>query len=112
VVLPFSLVLRQSAPNPFHLGRDGSVTIAFTIGGPPAEVPTDRDAFERVELSIYDVRGARVATLFSNLLGPGDYEATWSGESDGGGRVASGVYFYRLSAAHWSRARKLVVVDP
>jgi hypothetical protein len=112
VTVPFALVLEQSVPNPFDLSLYASASIAFSIGGAPSEVSTGRDAFERVELSVYDVRGARVATIFTRRLGPGDYESSWDGFDDSGERVASGVYFYRLSVGSFALTRKLVVLHP
>ena len=109
VTIPFASVLRQSAPNPFRPGA-GPVTIRFSLGGSP--VDADPAAGERVELSIYDVRGALVRRIFAQPLGPGDYEVTWSGEDASGRTVASGVYFYRLSAGSSTLTRKLVLLRP
>lgn len=112
VTVPFAMVLRQSAPNPHDFSGGAPVRIAFTIGGAPVEISPSGGARERVEITVYDVRGARVATLFSRLLGPGDYETTWSGRDDRGAQVASGVYFYRMRAGPRSITRKLVVLRP
>lgn len=112
ITIPFALTLRQSAPNPFDTAVSGVATIRFTVGGPPAEAAGSTQPFERAELSIYDVRGARIRTLFSLLLGPGDYQTSWTGRNESGEMVASGVYFYRLSVGPRSLTRKMVLVGP
>ncbi|MHB8078481.1 MAG: DUF362 domain-containing protein [Candidatus Krumholzibacteriia bacterium] len=53
----------------------------------------------RVKLTIYDVRGARVATLVDADQRAGEQRAEWSGTSDGGTSAPSGVYFARLETA-------------
>lgn len=112
VEVPFALALAQSAPNPFEPAAGVEVTIAFTVGEGSYPYAAPGASRERVELSIYDVRGARVRTLFQRLLGTGDYESRWDGRDDRGVDVASGVYFYRLQVGTRALTRKLVVVRP
>ena len=38
------------------------------------------------------------------------HQARWDGRNDAGQSVASGVYFYRLRAADFVRARKMVLL--
>lgn len=88
-------------PNPFN----PSTKIPFVVGG----VMGGRGV--SVTLSIYDVRGARVATVVNEPRAPGTYVARWSGRDDHGAAVASGVYFARLSVAGSSTiVRKLVLL--
>lgn len=88
-------------PNPFN----PSTKIPFVVGG----VMGARSV--NVTLYIYDVRGARVATLVNEARAPGTYVARWSGRDDHGAQVASGVYFARLSVAGSSTVvRKLVLL--
>jgi hypothetical protein len=111
VTVPFAFSLAQSAPNPFRPGR-GDVTIRFSLDGDPSAPAGGPDLTERVEVTVYDVRGALVQRLFSQPLGPGDYQITWSGRNGDGRTVASGVYFYKLSAGSHSITRKMVVLRP
>ncbi len=93
--------LGANYPNPFN----PSTKIPFVVGG----VMGGRG--EKVTLYIYDVRGARVATLVNEARTPGTYVARWSGRDDHGAPVASGVYFARLSVAGSSTVvRKLVLL--
>ncbi len=50
----------------------------------------------RVSVEIMTVAGARVRILEHGSRGAGTQSIEWRGETDAGGRAASGVYFYRL----------------
>lgn len=86
---PERLVLLGNAPNPF---RDVT-TIQY-------EIP--RDA--HVTLRVYDVLGRRVATLVDRHQSAGRYETTLDSA-----QLASGTYFYRLSAGDRTATRRMVV---
>jgi hypothetical protein len=63
------------------------------------------------EVEVYDIAGRVVRRLYSGTRPPGDYELEWDGRDGSGARVASGVYFVRISAASATQvARKLVFV--
>jgi hypothetical protein len=64
----------------------------------------------RVRLDIYDLRGAHIATLFDRTMDAGEFTASWRGVRDNGSRVASGVYFARLTTAAGETTRKLVLL--
>jgi len=53
--------------------------------------PRARDA----ALEIFDVRGARVRTLWRGNLAAGRHAFEWDGSSDAGGRAAAGIYLVR-----------------
>jgi Secretion system C-terminal sorting domain len=83
-------VALQSSPNPFDVGT----TIRY-------QVP--RDAF--VTLKVYDALGRRVATLVSDEQHAGAYRTRLDGRG-----LASGVYFYRLTAGDFTATRKVLRV--
>ena len=90
--------LMPNAPNPFA----GATLIRFSI---PSQAPVD--------LKVYDVRGRLVKSLLNSGAGamaPGLHEVRWDGRDSNRKRVASGVYFYRLSAGRLSATRKMVVL--
>jgi hypothetical protein len=62
---------------------------------------------EAGQLSIYDTSGRRVHHA---IVSPGINEVTWSGQSDYGDRVASGVYFIRLDGQRSSEATTRIVI--
>jgi hypothetical protein len=49
-----------------------------------------------VSLEIFDLRGARVATILREEFGPGRKVLSWHGRNDHGAPLASGHYFARL----------------
>ncbi|MGA9364554.1 MAG: CocE/NonD family hydrolase [Bacteroidota bacterium] len=76
-VLPEGFALQQNYPNPFNPNTEIGFRIAD--GG-------------LVTLKVYDLLGREVATLVSQELPAGSYEATFDAS-----RLAGGVYFYCLS---------------
>jgi serine protease AprX len=108
----FGATLSQSAPNPFVAGSTARTSIGFSVGGsPPApgqEPPIG--SYAEVRLEVFDVTGARVATLVDDIKSPGEYTVDWNGLSDRGTPVASGVYFYRLEVPGASLTRKLILI--
>jgi serine protease AprX len=107
-----SIALAQSAPNPFVVGSSGEVVIRYAVGGVPPDPndPPPIGSYTDLSLEIFDVRGARVATLAEGIESPGEYTARWNGRNDRGDPVASGVYFYRLRASGQVLTRKLVLI--
>ncbi len=95
LVVPPRTALAQNQPNPFN----PTTEIAFSVG-----------RAGRVELAIYDVEGARVRSLVSEVREPGHYAARWDGVDDRGVPVASGIYFYRLDTAGAHQMRKMVLL--
>ena len=61
-----------------------------------------------VTLSVYDLRGRRVATLSSGERGAGTHFVTWDGRNTRGNSVAPGVYFGVLDHAGEMRTQKIV----
>lgn len=92
---PGTFVLKQNYPNPFN----PSTRIAFAV-----------DRAERVTLTVYDIRGRRVATLLDGPMAAGRHRVTWNGRDAAGRPVAGGVYVYRLTAGTEMRTRKMVLL--
>jgi hypothetical protein len=87
--------MSQNHPNPFN----PTTTIPFGLAAPGA-----------VALRIYDVGGRLVRVLVDANLGAGRYELTWNGTDLNGNKVASGVYFYRLTAPSFVETKKLILL--
>jgi len=64
----------------------------------------------QVNLSVFDVRGRRVATLVDGTRPSGDSDAVWSGTDGRGGRLPSGVYLLRLETEAGVTTRKLALL--
>jgi len=92
---PAAVVLYPNEPNPFN----PSTRISFSL-----------PAAERVDLSIYDVGGRRLATLVSAVLPAGEHSRVWNGRDEGGNALASGVYLYRLRTGSSLEQRTMVLI--
>jgi hypothetical protein len=108
----YSIALAQNRRNPFQPSLSGETVIEYTVGGVPTapgeEAPIG--SYGEIKLELYDISGARVATLVDDIKSPGVYTVGWDGRSDRGTPVASGVYFYRLQGFGQSLTRKLVLI--
>ncbi|HEY6572870.1 MAG TPA: PKD domain-containing protein, partial [Candidatus Eisenbacteria bacterium] len=69
------------SPNPLN----PETTLSFQISTPG-----------RVTVKIFDLNGRLVKTLLDDSRGAGYQDLTWNGTNDGGVKVASGVYYFRL----------------
>jgi len=89
--IPTDFALAQNFPNPFNPATE----IAFQIA-----------RAGHAELSIYNIAGEKVRTLISGNVAPGNHSVKWDGKNEGGRRLASGTYVYRLKAGNFSEAKK------
>lgn len=88
--IPTEFALAQNYPNPFN----PSTTINY-------ELPVSNF----VTLKIYDLVGKEVMTLVNEKLDAGRYTATFNGAN-----LASGMYFYKISAGQFTFVRKMVLI--
>ena len=97
--IPSETVLLPNYPNPFN---------------PETWIPYRLSKDAAVVLTIYDVRGVVVRALTLGYQPAGVYQskhraAYWDGRNDAGEKVASGVYFYTLTAGDFTATRKLLI---
>ena len=97
---PKGTALLSNYPNPFN---------------PETWIPYRLAEDSNVTLTIYDTRGIMVRRLDLGHQSAGFYESRtaaiyWDGRNDFGEGVASGVYFYHLSAGDYSGVRKMLIV--
>jgi len=95
-LLPPVFALSQNYPNPFN----PTTTIDY-------DVPASGG---HVTLRIYDVAGRLVRTLVNGSQTPGSKTVAWDGRSSTGQLVATGVYFYRMTAPGFVKTRKMVMM--
>jgi hypothetical protein len=89
-MVPIAFKLEQNYPNPFN----PTTTIIYSV-------PTSSD----VRLTVYDILGREVKVLVNEKKGPGVYTSTLNA-----GRLASGVYFYRLVAGSNIITKKMLLL--
>ncbi len=63
-----------------------------------------------MELAIFNAKGQKVKTLIDRNYASGSYSATWNGDDANGSQVASGLYFYRLTADGKMKSGKLMLL--
>jgi ligand-binding sensor domain-containing protein len=92
---PAKFVLDQNYPNPFN----PTTSIGYTVAG------TGQEALGTswVKLSVYDMLGREVAVLVNERMQPGSYETRFDA-----GRLASGVYLFRLTAGNYIQTRSML----
>lgn len=95
VEIPTVIKSVHSFPNPFTT----STEISFSL----------REA-SHVTLGIYTVDGRLVRTLINQRPDRDENTAIWDGCDSSGRRLASGVYYYKLSVSGESRSGKLVLL--
>ena len=93
---PAAYRLYPNYPNPFN----PRTTIRFDLPEP-----------SRATLRIYGVAGQLVRVLVDGeMMDATSHWIDWDGRDGGGQPVASGVYFYRLTAGRFTEARRLVLL--
>ena len=97
---PKESTLLPNYPNPFN---------------PETWIPYHLANAADVTLTVYDIKGAVVRQLYLGHQSAGYYTnrskaAYWDGRNASGESVASGVYFYYLSAGDYSATRRMVIV--
>ncbi len=95
VVTTTNSILNQNYPNPFN----PTTTISFNM-------PKSGNA----KLSIYNVKGELVKTLVNGTVPKGKKSVLWTGTDNNNMKVASGVYFYKLSTATHSEIKRMLLL--
>ncbi len=95
--VPAGFELLPNRPNPFN----GATVI-------PLLVPIST---RNASLSIYNLAGQSVRTLFQGRTLAGYSEVVWDGKSDAGSEVSTGVYVVRLQTGDRISARKILFLQ-
>jgi hypothetical protein len=93
--IPDKYGLSQNYPNPFN----ASTIIEFAVREPG-----------HVTLEIFNILGQKVAVPVNEFLSAGVKRTTWDGKNFSGDEVASGMYFYRLTAGDFVEMKKMVLM--
>ena len=92
---PSTWALHQNYPNPFNAGT----VIRF-----------DLEKSSNWTLKVYNLLGQTVRTFDSEGPSVGPVNVTWNGSDDNGRQVASGVYFYRVTAGTFTDTKKMTLL--
>jgi hypothetical protein len=94
-ILPVSFQLYHNYPNPFN---------------PVTTIRYDLPDASQVKLEVYNVLGQRVATLVDESQEAGQHQVDWNSVDSDGRPVASGIYFYRLTADEYIETKKMMLL--
>jgi len=90
---PAGMTLSANHPNPFtHM-------TAIDIDVPSARL---------VSVTVHDLSGRSIRTLFTDTTAPGQRTVTWDGRSDAGVPVPSGMYYYVMTVDGQLLSKKMI----
>lgn len=87
----------SASPNPFR--RD--ISLEVTNPGP---------ASRHARVTVHDVSGRRLVTLWDGPASPGMLHLAWDGRAAGGREMAAGIYLVRVEQGGWMLSRRIVRV--
>jgi hypothetical protein len=93
--LPTEYNLAQNYPNPFN---------------PSTIIELSLPQAGRVEVEVFNILGRRVRKLLDRDLPAGVHRLTFDGRSDSGTTLATGVYFYRVTASDFKDTKKMLLI--
>ena len=94
-VIPDVYALHQNYPNPFN---------------PTTILRYDLPEDTQVRITIYDIMGREVRTLFNNHQSAGYKSVVWDATNDLGQPVSAGMYLYRIFAEEFVQVKKMVLL--
>jgi len=90
ITLPNQFSLDQNYPNPFN----PTTTIEFNLPTP-----------SQVEITVYNITGQTVGVIADGYYPAGNHRVDWDA-----GKLASGVYLYRISAGDFTATKKMILL--
>jgi len=87
--------LHQNYPNPFN---------------PTTILRYDLPEDTQVRITIYDIMGREIRTLFNNQQSAGYKSVVWDATNDLGQPVSAGMYLYRIFAEEFVQVKKMVLL--
>ena len=93
--LPTKFTLSQNYPNPFN----PETVINYSL-------PTR----SHVAITVFNLLGQRVKTLFDATQIAGSHSVSWDGTDNNGNSVASGIYLYRFQANDFIGTKKMLLL--
>jgi len=94
-VIPDKFYLNQNYPNPFN---------------PATKIKYSVAKFSDVKLVVFDVLGRKIAELVNEKQKPGVYEVAFDVSVEQLRSLASGIYFYRLTAGDFSDTKRMILI--
>jgi hypothetical protein len=93
--VPSEYALSQNYPNPFN------PSTRFAI-----DVPQNSE----ISVTVYDILGRNIATLFNGVKAAGSYTMEWNGTNDAGIGMPSGTYLLKMTGTGFSSVHKMLLM--
>ena len=90
VLLPADHSISAAYPNPFN---------------PTTNISYSLEEYGKVMISVYDIKGRKVATLIDKYQDLGSYEITWDASM-----FSSGVYLLQMTCENFVSTQKLMLI--
>ena len=87
--------LEQNYPNPFN------PSTKFKISVPEKS---------SIEVTVFDISGRRIKTLYNGEAEQGSYFISWDGRDESGKKVPSGVYIYNMKTAQFQQSKRMFML--
>lgn len=95
VVVPVDFTVEQNFPNPFN---------------PTTDIRYGLPAAQQVRITVFNLLGVRVKTLFSGRQAAGFHTITWNGTNATGQVVGSGIYVYAVETGGGRVVKKMILL--
>ena len=94
-LIPKEFALYDNYPNPFN---------------PTTQIAVDLPEAATTEITVWNIMGQKVATLYSGDLNAGHHIVNFDGQDDNGQKLTSGMYLYRVTAGKYNATKKMTLM--
>jgi len=94
-LIPKEFALYDNFPNPFN---------------PTTQIAVDLPEAATTEITVWNIMGQRVATLYKGDLNAGHHTLNFDGRDSNGKQLTSGMYLYRVAAGKYNATKKMTLM--
>ncbi|HIF27699.1 MAG TPA: T9SS type A sorting domain-containing protein, partial [Candidatus Marinimicrobia bacterium] len=94
-LIPKKFALYDNYPNPFN---------------PTTQIAVDLPEAATTEITVWNIMGQRVATLYTGDLNAGHHTLNFDGRDSNGKQLTSGMYLYRVAAGKYNATKKMTLM--
>ena len=94
-LIPKKFALYDNFPNPFN---------------PTTQIAVDLPEAASTKITVWNIMGQKVATLYSGNLSAGHHVVNFDGRDQNGKQLTSGMYFYRVTAGKYNAIKKMTLL--
>ena len=94
-LIPKEFALYDNSPNPFN---------------PTTQIAVDLPEAATTEITVWNIMGQRVATLYKGDLNAGHHTLNFDGRDSNGKQLTSGMYLYRVAAGKYNATKKMTLM--